>query len=227
MNDDNARDYAVESGSVNVVVQQLFSILEDQTGLFPLPFAEGCLAEEITSAEQVLQVELPKDYKLFLELHNGQTNPHTLTFPPDQIAFLPIQKVVDLWTQLIPYREDQFFNTFHCANAIRSVFYHPGRIPIAYNEAGQAYLFIDYVPGPSGTEGQLIFNINESDFAVLELSFVDLLRDHLRLLKAGLVVAAKLPLTLGDGYSLFSRKGEYINAEVYQRLRAEVSPRAE
>ena len=205
------------TGSGNLL-NELLGIVKRQTGLNPLPFNPACSDKAIHDAEQSLGVRLPEDYKAFLTTHNGETDPFTLVFPPDQITFLPIHDVTELWQQLQAYRDDLGYEEFDSEKKVRNVLYHPGRIPIANNESGVAYLCLDYIPGPKGKEGQLVFNINEADMVSLAESFSALLQDYLALLTTGRAVVRKQPERHGEGHWFESDKGEYIDWKVYRRL---------
>jgi cell wall assembly regulator SMI1 len=200
------------------LMNELFSVLSRQTALGQLPFNPGCSEAVIERAQQSLGVKLPEDYKTFLGSHNGQTDPYTLTFPPDQIVFLSIEDVVALWNEVAPYRDDQFYEELEAEEQIRSVLYHPRRVPIAHNESGGAYLFLDYIPGPKGRECQLIFNVNEVDLVLIAKSFTELMKTYLTLLETGRATVKRRPPDYGDGHWFESSEGEYINWSVYKRL---------
>jgi len=200
------------------LMNTLFSVLSRQTALDPPPFNPGCAESAIDRAQQSLDIKLPEDYKTFLRLHNGQSDPHSLNFPPDQIVFLSIEEVVALWNEVAPYRDDQFYEKFEADDQIRSVLYHPRRIPIAHNESGGAYLFLDYIPGPRGKQGQLIFNVNEVDLVLIAEDFSELIKTYLILLETGRATIKKRPPEHGEGYWFESGEGEYIDWSIYNRL---------
>jgi cell wall assembly regulator SMI1 len=200
------------------LIEKLFSLISSQTQLDHLPFNEGCSASELKQLEDSLKVTLPDDYKTFLRHSNGQAD-SSLTFPPDQLVFLSTEEVVRLWNELNQHQDDQFFDQFEFDQKIRAVLYHPGRIPIAYNEIGGAYLFLDYIPGPNGKSGQVIFNTNEADNVVIEDTFHDLIGTYLQLLEAGKMVVKKQPPEYGQGYWFVSDNDEYTDWEVFQRLK--------
>jgi len=204
---------------MEILLQQLFTILTNQTYLNPLPFNEGCDESQIVEAEQLWNLELPEDYKAFLRYRNGQSDFSTLAFPPDQIFFLSLEEVVELWEELNQYPDDQFFDQFDADGKIRSVLQHPRRIPIAYNEAGGTYLFIDYIPGSNGREKQLVFNINEVDCVVIADNFYNLIQNYVHLLERGRMVVKEQPPEYGQGYWFVSTQDEFIDWNVYERLK--------
>jgi cell wall assembly regulator SMI1 len=200
------------------LVHKLLSILASRTHLNPLPFNAGCSENQIIQAEHALNLTLPNDYKAFLRYSNGQSDSFTLSFPPDQLVFLPIEDVVSLWKELNRDPDHEFFDQLEADGRVRSVLQHPRRIPIAYNEAGGAYLFIDYIPGPNGKEGQLVFNTNEVDCVVIEENVGDLIHTYVRLLESGKVIVTRQPSEYGQGYWFVSSQGQPINWDAYKSL---------
>jgi cell wall assembly regulator SMI1 len=201
------------------LILKLFSILEGQTGLNPLPFRAGCSDVEIVAAERLFGVKLPDDYKAFLRHCDGQSDAYSLTFPPDQLVFLSLEEATSLWKDLNTDADDEFFDVFDASGLTRNVLQHPGRIPIAHNERGWAFLLLDYVPGPNGREQQLVFNINEVDNVVVENDFASLIRSYVRLLDEGKIVVKKRPPGFGDGYWFVSSNDESIDWTTYKSIR--------
>jgi cell wall assembly regulator SMI1 len=200
------------------LINKLFALISKATGLNQLPFNKGCSTAELKQLEDSLKVSLPDDYKTFLNYCNGQSD-SSLTFPPDQLVFLSAEDIVRLWNDLNEYQNDQFFDQFEFDQRIRAVLYHPRRILIAYNESGGAHLFLDYIPGPNGKSGQLIFNINEVDCVVIADSLYVLFETYVQLLESGQMVVKKQSPDYGEGYWFVSNSDEYIDWEVFQRLK--------
>lgn len=121
-------------------------------------------------------VTLPEDYKALLRLANGQLGQDTepLTFPPDGLTFLSIDDVVREWNEQAAYYDDEASEEPEFQERVRYVLYHPGRIPVAANVSATKYLFIDYVPGPTGHAGQLVVNRDEFECEVVAESLTDL-----------------------------------------------------
>jgi cell wall assembly regulator SMI1 len=211
-----------EKHAVKTLLQKLFSILEQQTGLNPLPFNAGCSAAQITEAERLFSVELPDDYKAFLRHCNGQNDDFLLTFPPDQLVFLSLAEAMRLWQDLTTVPDDQFFDTFEAGGRTRNVVQHYRRIPIAHNESGGAYLQVDYIPGPNGKEQQLVFNINEVDNVVIENDFTSLITSYVLLLGKGVVKVKKQPPEFGEGYWFVSAQDEPLDWATYKRVKDEL-----
>jgi cell wall assembly regulator SMI1 len=192
------------------LIEKLFVHLKQQTGLASLPFNGPAAIEAITSAEQELRCKLPADYKDFLRVHDGQSDPFTLTFPPDDIAFLS--------NDLNAVDDNAFYDTFDTTGRVRNVLYHRGRIPIAYNEVGGAYLMIDNVPGPKGKVGQLVFNPNEVDVVVVADNLTGLFENYVQLLDAGRMFIRKQPQDVGEGFWFVSAGDERLDWRAFQSL---------
>ena len=201
-------------------LEELLSEIARQTGLKQLPFNAGCSDDRIRKLEAAVQAKLPDNYGAFLRTRNGQSDKHALTFPPDQIVFLSDAEVAALWKELQDYRDDQFFDELQDGDHVRAVLYHPGRIPIAQNESATAYLCLDFVPGPKGRAGQLVFNVNETDCVVVENSVSDLVGRYLSLLKSGKAKVENRPKDRGQGY-WFTAGGRYIDWKVYSELKGD------
>jgi hypothetical protein len=79
----------------------------------------------------------------------------------------------------------------------------------------------DYIPGPNGRGGQLVFNIDEVDIVVLEPDFVSLIETYVLLLEDGKMSVKKQPPDYVEGYWFVSSTGETLDGDTYQRLRSE------
>jgi cell wall assembly regulator SMI1 len=169
--------------------------------------------------ESTLGVHLPGDYKALLRRANGQRNWSTISFPPDRLAFLGADDVLALWAEMNEYVDNEYFDEFWFDDKIRAILHHPRRIPIAYYEAGQAFLWLDMVPGPNGHEGQLVFNIGESECVLLEDGVGVLLQRYADLLQSGLVsVAAEQSPDDPIAHEIKAR-GRFIDYDAYVELR--------
>lgn len=106
---------------------------------------------------------------------DGQ-NDFTFLFLPDQVVLYSMNDIIEEYLQQQKYMDDdadEFYNEYQDDERVRSLIFHPSRIPIAWQE-GLGYISVDLDPGPNGRIGQLIYNINECDFIVLANSIDDL-----------------------------------------------------
>ncbi len=202
---------------IESVVADLADLVRRQTGLDDAVFNPGASEVELRQLEGVLEAKLPHDYRRFLSVANGQAG-RWLSFPPDQLVILSAGEVEALWQELIEIQDDQFFDVYEDDEKVRSVLYHRGRIPIAYNESANAYLFLDFIPGPKGRHGQIVFNVTEVDCAVIEEDIAALLRRYVEILRDTRARVEQKPPDVGEGY-WFTVDGRYFDHNVYRQLR--------
>jgi len=188
--------------------------------LFQLGFKPGVLELHIDAAEARLNIRFPISYRKFIEQFNGHDY-EILNWLPDNMSFLELDEVIKVWENEMDFYDEMesesFFNRYSEDGKTRLIFYHPRRIPIADLE-GECTLYLDFIPGPEGTEGQVIYNINESDFVVLAKGFKDFLSRYVQLHESGELVLERYQ----DGYALFSvvktRTGLSLNGERFIEL---------
>jgi cell wall assembly regulator SMI1 len=174
-----------------------------------LGFRPGAGREEIEQAEAALDLTFPSDYREFLTLCGGQEFAGYDCFfhwLPTDMRFLNPSELVKLWRDQQSYVTEEnvaeFWNDFQDDGAIRSVIFHSKRIPIAENE-GIATLWLDFIPGPQGTEGQLITDYTECDFVVLARDFGELLGNYLALIEKKILQLGPKEPGYGEGFRLF------------------------
>jgi cell wall assembly regulator SMI1 len=201
------------------LVGRLASIIE--VAVDASPFEPGCSESQVSDLEKLLGLSLPQDFRAFLRNANGQSDPHRLGFPPDQLNFLGVAEIATLWKELLDKQDDEFMDELTFDDKVRWILFHPRRVPIAHNEIAGTYLFLDFIPGPEGHDGQLVFNVNEVDCVVVEDSVTALLDRYLTALQTGTMTLEPKPREHGDGY-WFTVDGRYIDYEVYQELKGSV-----
>ena len=210
------------SHDLSAVLDRLCDLLKEGTGQETLPVRPGCASAEIARLESVIGVELPDDYKTLLRRVDGQDDWTSLTFPPDQLAMLSVNDVLSIWRSFVEEGEPDTEGEFGDKDRVTWILYHPKRIPIAYNEAGGVYLCLDYVPGPAGHQGQLVFNENEVDVVVLEPSVLDLIMTYVKGLETGAFRVGEKPEDHGEGF-WFTAAGRYVDLAVYREVKAALS----
>lgn len=190
-----------------------------------LEFAKGATDSEIAAVEKTLGISFPEDFRQSLAIHNGEQyefvregfNPGGRLLRVRHGAWLPgganlhsLGEIETQWTELLDYVDNQFEQEFSEDGKTREVIFHRKRIPIAEQE-GITWMFLDFCPGPKGTDGQVIYNINECDFKVLGTSFTAFLSRHLHLLETG-------KLVFSEKYNAVMRRAKEIREEDLYRM---------
>lgn len=203
---------------VESVFSRLVGLVVERLGFDALSFNSGCSEAEISRLREAAEGGIPPDLAALLRCANGQAEDPALVFPPDQVSFLSVDRIVSLWGEQLAYRDDEFIDEVECGGRIRSVFFHPLRIPIAQNEMGNACVWVDQIPGPQGRCGQLIFNVDEVNFMVLENSVTDLLASYLWSLECGTVQVERKASDGDEEEYWFTADGRYVDFDVYREL---------
>lgn len=137
-----------------------------------LGLRKGASETSLVAAETLMNAKLPSDYRAWLAISDGQEI-ESLSILPTGGWLVSVDRLLEQWTYErqfdledyeIPHTQDR--------DRIRSFVFHPRRITIG----GAQFLdydntVLDLVPGPAGTEGQLIDFVSESDFTVVAPSF--------------------------------------------------------
>jgi cell wall assembly regulator SMI1 len=160
---------------------------------------------------------LPDDYRELLERVNGQEVSPALLFPPEDLTLLSDVELIELWDSFVKYTDDDFIDELQDDDKVHAVLYHPGRIPIAYNELGGRYLCLDQIPGPAGHMNQLVVNFNEIDSIVLEDSVAAWIDRLVWLLETGKAAVRRQPSEYGEGF-WFEADGRHVDLELYREL---------
>jgi cell wall assembly regulator SMI1 len=156
---------------------------------------------------------MPADYRALLRVFDGQEPGAALTFPPGKLEFLSLEGAVALWRALREFEDDPSDDLVDDGR-VRSMVYHPRRFPIAEYEVGVQDLFLDFIPGERGREGQVVFNPSEATFYVVAESVSRLIDDYVAILEQG---QAKI---VDDGglRRFVTASGEPLTFERYMQL---------
>jgi cell wall assembly regulator SMI1 len=161
-------------------------------------FNPPATSAEIDAAERALGHAFPASYRSSLLVYNGQIEtgyvPHQ--WLPNGMYLLTLRETVALW------QEERAFETrldsqgfFDGMEEETEESYRvrdlptvtaADRLPIAQQE-GISYMYLDLIPGPAGTHGQVIFTRDECSFSVAGLHFADFLSRYADLLEHGAV----------------------------------------
>jgi cell wall assembly regulator SMI1 len=113
-----------------------------------------------------------------------------LRWLPNGMTILSCEMIVKEWHFWVglyeKYGQDEFSHETYFQDKIRNIIYHPKRLIIAEQE-GIAIMALDGIPGPQGTPGQVILDVDECTFIVGADSWTRFLEKYLRLMESGQV----------------------------------------
>lgn len=189
-------------------------------------FRPGIPGEFIKAAERKLKTRFPDDYRQFLRLCNGHDS-NILNWLPDGMMLLELDDVVKIWeSDMFFFDEDdmeKFFHKYSTNGKTRMIVYHPQRIPIIELE-GEAAIYIDQVPGPTGIEGQVILSIDELEFMVIAESFKGFLARYVTLLEQGKLIFQRMEEDNREFFAIKTANGEYLSTSVFIRMIVKKGP---
>ena len=147
-------------------------------------FNPGLSDAQIDASWAPTGLPMPDDYRRMLRVFDGQAPGATLTFPPGRLSFFSLERAVAVWEDLKEF-EDEASDDLVDEGRVQSLVYHPQRFPIAEYELATQNLFLDFIPGERGREGQVIFNPGEATFYVVAETLTQLFTDYVTLLESG------------------------------------------
>ena len=132
-----------------------------------LEWNEPATTEEIAELEEQLGVELPQDYKEFLEWHNGT----------DDREFCSTEEAADNADEFLEIAEEMdevetFLEEDYQAGRVGKGTFVKGWVPF-YDDGTGAVDVVDCAPGPNGTHGQVIHYDPDGDMSITHTSFTD------------------------------------------------------
>lgn len=152
-------------------------------------------ATQIADAEKKLGVKLPADFVASASVHDGQENEPSVMLWPFGQRLGSLQALSQCWKDdrgsYDKKDEEGRFDWLSTDKRVRQVHFHPKHIPFA----GSSYwdysrLLFDFVPGPSGTSGQVIVR-DDIEFEYLAPSFGALLETIVTGLEEGTMRVTK------------------------------------
>lgn len=174
----------------------------DAEPILPSPeamFGPPASVAEIEVAEQALGRSFSESFRASLLVHDGQLIPRVdrqfddevayVPWLPNQMVLLPLHDIVACWRDERGHEiefdvdgAEEEAGEFDRVREFPTVT-HAGRLPIA--EGITSYMYLDFVPGPAGDPGQVIFPRDECEFVVAGKDFADFLARYIDLLERG------------------------------------------
>jgi cell wall assembly regulator SMI1 len=140
-------------------------------------------ARDESALVQESALSLPDDLRALHAIHDGSFAP----LLPHGMTLFPYEATRTTWRSLAVLADefaDEHATTVGEGTHLACV-YHRQWLPIAASD--DTNLFLDFAPGPAGTNGQVLLQINECEYAVVGGSTLDFLSRWLRLLDDGRV----------------------------------------
>ena len=126
---------------------------------------------QLVAAETMMALRLPRDYRAWLATCDGQ-DPEALSILPRGGWFASIDRVVSEWVFHRNFDVPELDTTDDAL--VRGVVYDRKRVTIGgWEDLGGDSVWLDLLPGPRGTSGQVLVLYTECDFAVIGTSLAD------------------------------------------------------
>ncbi|BBH69367.1 hypothetical protein ACTI_60520 [Actinoplanes sp. OR16] len=182
------------------------------------PFTRpGCSPEAIAELESTVGIELPADYRNLLRTIDGQDPNIDLGLPPERSRLLSAREVGLRWRELLEYHDQEDPAEALQANGVREIPFHPRRIPIMEDRSAGVFLFLDFLPGEGGRDGQIITNATESDMLLVVENVTELIDSYIRILTEGEARVEVAPDDYGGGFWVTSH-GQLVDVDRFLGL---------
>jgi cell wall assembly regulator SMI1 len=144
----------------------------------------GASDEEIISTEDVIGIKLPDDVKNSYRIHNGQLGIASPLMGEWQL--LSMKNIRSEWQMMHNlFDAGKLTGQVKVKGAVRSEWWNPKWLPLAYNGAGDFYC-LDFCPTLEGEVGQVISYWHVSDVReVIANSFLNWLQEFANDLERG------------------------------------------
>jgi len=173
-----------------------------------LALRPGATETDLVATEVMLGHKLPADYRAWLAVANGQ-EPVGLSILPGGGWLISHDRVIEQWTHERGFDLDP--DDYDAApgeddERVRPFVFHPRRITIGgWQMLDGDNTLIDLVPGPTGTEGQVMTFVTECEFEVIGASFGAFLAGVAQLVEEHALV----PLMVDDAFRLTTPDGAW------------------
>jgi cell wall assembly regulator SMI1 len=161
---------------------------------------------DLVATEVMVGHKLPPEYRAWLSVANGQETTG-LSILPRGGWLISHDRLIEQWTHERGFdldAEDYDAAPGEDDELVRPFVFHPRRLTIGgWHFLDGDNTLIDLIPGPAGTEGQVMTFVTECDFEVIGASFGALIESIAQLVERGtlspLMVDDALRLTTPDG----------------------------
>ena len=132
-----------------------------------LHLRKGASAKALKAAEKTMKLALPADVRESLLAHDGQEAREDLfEWLPGVAQLKPLDEIVARWQEEDAQTDDA--GAGEILGPLRRALWHRKRIPIAGNPWWDGWnTFVDLLPSPTGTSGQIISFVSECDLVCL------------------------------------------------------------
>ncbi len=154
-----------------------------------LALRKGATEKQIKAVEKKIGRRLPDDLRESFAIHDGQDMPSVRWFDGER-RIHPLSSILDQW-KMDAEEGDEIPDDLTEDERARQIFIHAGRLPlIGVNYWDGDNVYADFIPGPAGSEGQILYRF-DIELVVVGNSWRDFLTEYLRRLESGQLVYRK------------------------------------
>jgi len=148
------------------------------------PPASACALDAL---EALVKLPLPQDLRDLYAHHDGQSGEDDPCFFPFG-TMLSTTPMGQIWqaaheNRHIPAQFDESYEN----GRIREVVGHPGWLPLIDSPCASETIVLDFIPGPNGTLGQILYPVNECELIVIGKSLGHFCQRWLALLESNAI----------------------------------------
>lgn len=150
----------------------------------PFALAPAATDAELDSLEELLGFKLPLDLRALYRVHGGQTEEDAFSLLPCGVL-LTVAEMRREWEHR--YRDchvPDAYDALYLGDRARRMVAHPGWVPLSRTPDGVG-MELDFVPGPKGTPGQVLYPVDECNFVIVGTSLGEFLDRFMTMLEQG------------------------------------------
>ncbi|MCC6998635.1 MAG: SMI1/KNR4 family protein [Deltaproteobacteria bacterium] len=172
-------------------MQQIWKRIESWTAANTdgdLALRPGATDAELVALETAMGRRLPDDLRESFLIHDGQDMPSVRWFDGER-RLHPLASIAEQWQH--DSSETEVPDALTEDERARIAMFHHGRLPlIGVRFWDGDTLYADFIPGPAGRDGQLVYRM-DIEFSVAAHSWREFLGEYARKLEAGELVYHK------------------------------------